>query len=182
MIPASRERVIIQKSYQYIAGKLLYSNQMAILLQCQSECLANEACFYLVIDKAKALCYYYDFGTTTYNVKNLQVYIAQWTTEIVSRLYHFILFFYCHYYWLYMTSKPIMVALYFEITLYAFVTLFNVGVILNINKIIHSIFRFVIIVAIIIIINVSNNIIISILAIIVNIVLVVIIVVFYSYC
>ena len=92
MIPASRERVVIQKSYQYIAGKLLYYNQMAILLQCQAECFANEACFYLVVDKTKALCYYYDFGTITYNVQNLQVYIALWTTESVSLLYNFILF------------------------------------------------------------------------------------------
>ena len=94
LIPASRERVVIQKSYQYITGKLLYSNQMAILLQCHAECLANEACFYLVVDKTKALCYYYDVGTTTYNVQNLQVYIALWTTESVSLLYHFILFYF----------------------------------------------------------------------------------------
>ena len=94
MIPSSRERKVIQQNYQYIAGKLLYSNQMAILLQCQAECLANKACYYLVVDKINALCFYYDFGATINNVQNLQVYIAQWTKENVSHSILFFLLFY----------------------------------------------------------------------------------------
>ena len=109
MIPAYRERVLFQKSYQYIAGKLLHSNQMTTLLQCHAECLANEACFYLVIDKAKVLCYYYDVGTTNYNVQNLQVYIALWTTESVSLLYHFILFYFILFYFILFYSFTVII-------------------------------------------------------------------------
>ena len=89
IVPTSRQGKMIQIRSNYIAGSLLYSSQMVSLVQCYSECLAANTRVYVAVDTGNKICFYYKFGTTSYNVQSLRVYSMFWKSESVTKYLFF---------------------------------------------------------------------------------------------